>query len=198
MVNGLSPPYLSNLLPSRVGNRSRYPLRTSDNFTVPICRTNIFLRSFLPATATEWNRLENYIKNAPTLSVFKARCKPKSQYRNSLFYYGPRWENVQLARMRIGCSNLKSHLCHNLHVEDNPSCNCGNPEETPKHFFLECPLYHEQRRNLYSVIDETSTSTYNILHGDDTTTRDENIMTLDAIYQYIRKTGRFKLQINEN
>ena len=100
--------------------------------------------------------------------------------------------------MRIGCSNLKSHLCHNLHVEDNPSCTCGNTEETPTHFFLECPLYHEQRRNLFSVLDETSASTYNILHGDDTKTRDENIMTLDAIYQYIRKTGRFKIQTNEN
>ena len=35
--------------------------------------------------------------------------------------------------MRIGCSSLKSQLCHNLHVEGNPSCNCGHLEETPEH-----------------------------------------------------------------
>ena len=45
IVNGLSPPYLRDLLPARVGERSRYNMRTGQNFTVPLCRTN---KIFLP------------------------------------------------------------------------------------------------------------------------------------------------------
>jgi len=34
ILNGLSPPYLINLLPQRVHERTRYPLRSPDNFTL--------------------------------------------------------------------------------------------------------------------------------------------------------------------
>ena len=190
IVNDLSPPYLRDLLPARVGERSRYNMRTGQNFTVPLCRTNTYLKSFFPYTMTEWNRLENSVTNAPTLSSFKSRYKPNPTYKNNLFYYGPRFENVQLARMRIGCSS-KSQLCHNLHVEDNPSCNCGHLEETPEHFFLGYPLYYEQRRELFKVLDQESTTTNIILNGNSDTTVDENIRNMEAIYQYIRDSGRF-------
>ena len=174
IVNGLSPPYLRDLLPARVGERSRYNMRTGQNFTVPLCRTNTYLKSFFPYTMTEWNRLENSVTNAPTLSSFKSRCKPNPTYKNNLFYYGPRFENVQLARMRIGCSSLKSQLCHNLHVEDNPSCNfIMNKDEN------------------YLVLDQEPTTTNIILNGNSDTTVDENIRNMDAIYQYIRDSGRF-------
>ena len=43
---------------------------------------------------TEWNRLQNSVTNAPTLSSFKSRYKPNPMYKNNLFCYGPRFENV--------------------------------------------------------------------------------------------------------
>ena len=76
MVNGVAPPYLCDLLLARVGERTRYNMRTGQNFTVPFCRTNTYLKSLFPSTMTELNRLENSVTNAPTLSPFKSRCKP--------------------------------------------------------------------------------------------------------------------------
>ena len=96
--------------------------------------------------------------------------------------------------MRIGCSSLKSQLCHNLHVEDNPSCNCGHLKETPEHLFLGCPLYYEQRRELFNVLDQESTTTCIILNGNSDTSVDENIRNMDAIYQYTRDSGRFSFR----
>ena len=119
IVNGLSPPYLRELLPIRVADRSRYALRTSLNFTVPICKTTSFARSFLPYTVNEWNRLDPEVRGTTSLQLFKSKCSVRHEHRNNLFYYGSRSVNVQMARMRIGCSSLRSHLCHNLHVEDN-------------------------------------------------------------------------------
>ena len=132
---------------------------------------------------TEWNKLEHFVTNAPTPSSFKSRYTPNPTYKNNLFYYGPRFENVQLARMRIGCSSLESHLCHNLHVEDNPSCNCGHLEETIEHLFQGCPLYYEQRRVLFNVLDQESTTTHSILSGNITIQR---LMRISGIWtQYI-------------
>ena len=71
IVNGLSPPYLRDLLPARVGERSRYNMRTGQNFTVPLCRTNTYLPIYD-------DRMEQVRK----------------------------FENVQLARMRIGCTQI--------------------------------------------------------------------------------------------
>ena len=191
MVNGLSPPYLKNLLPTRVGVRSRYALRTEHNFTVPYCKTNTFAKSFLPSTVSEWNSLDLTIKNAISLPLFKNMITPKIT-RNSLFYYGPRWENIHLSRMRIGCSNLKSHLCHNLHVEESPACQCGHPDENVKHFFLECPLYAAHRHRLFQVLDSANVSDQLILHGDNAKSIAENMLRLDSIYQYMRDTRRFQ------
>ena len=73
IINGLSPTYLRDLLAARVGERSRYNMRIAQNSTVPLCRTNTYLKYFFPYTMTEWNRLENYVTNASTLSSFKSR-----------------------------------------------------------------------------------------------------------------------------
>ena len=71
VANGLSPPYLRDLLPARVGERSRYNMRTGHNFTVPLCRTNTYVKYVFTYTMTEWNRLENSVTNAPTLVIFQ-------------------------------------------------------------------------------------------------------------------------------
>ncbi len=193
MVNGLSPPYMTNLLPGRVGDRGRYALRTSQNYVVPYCRTITYSKSFLPTAVTEWNRLDLEIKNAQSLSLFKIKCGTRVT-RNSLFYYGPRWENVHLARMRIGCSNLKSHLFFNLHVEDNPSCQCGHPDENCEHFFFECPLFTGPRQRLFEVLDQDTVSVHNIMHGDPNESLEDNKLILDATYRYMHDTGRFNRQ----
>jgi hypothetical protein len=191
IVNGLSPPYLRCLLPQRVSERTRYVLRTSNHLSTPASRTNTFSRSFVPSTVVEWNKLEDHIKNIPTLASFKNRLMPKNRPTNVLFYYGPRWTNIQLARLRIGCSNLNSHLFHNLHVVNHPHLACGYIEENVEHFFFTCPMFIEQRRNLFAVLDYEASNTHNILHGITSNTPDGNRLRQDAVITYIEATGRF-------
>ena len=133
IINGLSPPYLGDLVPGRVRHQTGYGLRRSNDPIVPMCRTSTLLKSFLPNMESEWNRLNVEIKNAGNLSIFKSKTK-QSVTKNPLYYYGPRWESIQLARMRMNCSSLRAHLCFHLHVIDNPACVCGEENEDLTHF----------------------------------------------------------------
>ena len=50
MINGLTPAYLQQLIPERVQQLSRYSLRNSQNFSLPVSRTVTYSTSFLPST----------------------------------------------------------------------------------------------------------------------------------------------------
>jgi len=141
----------------------------------------------------EWNRLDHDIRNAISLERFKNKCSVHRERANSLYYYGPRSLNVQMARLRIGCSNLHSHLCRNLHVEESASCQCGYAEEDCDHYFFRCTLYAAQRLKLFREIERATVSIQTILHGDANISVDENILILDAIHQFIVDTGRFRV-----
>ena len=67
IINGLSPPYLGDLVPGRVGDQTGYGLRRSNDLIVPMCRTSTLLKSFLPNMVSEWNGLNVEIKNAGSL-----------------------------------------------------------------------------------------------------------------------------------
>ena len=71
IINDLTPLYLLTILPERVQQQSRYILRNSNNFSMPIARTTSYYKSFLPSTLRSWNSLDENIKQSPTLSSFK-------------------------------------------------------------------------------------------------------------------------------
>lgn len=190
IVNGLSPPYLGDLIPDRVGDRTRYALRRSNDLTMPMCRTTTFFKSFIPNMVREWNGLSLDQKSVSSLALFKSKLRNVT--RHELYYYGPRRENIQLTRMRIKCSSLNAHLYFNLHVVDDAKCSCGYAVEDPNHFFFHCPHYVEQRQTLSQSLDLTTITIQDILFGTNTLTLEINIKRLDAIYQYIRETARFE------
>ena len=71
MLNDLTPPYLSSLVPPLVQNASRYNLRNFNDTQTIAYRTTLFYNSFQPSTIREWNRLNPDIRNAGTLDAFK-------------------------------------------------------------------------------------------------------------------------------
>jgi len=99
-----------------------------------------------------------------------------------------------MARLRIGCSNLHSHLCRNLHVEESASCKCGYVDEDCEHYFFCCEVYAAQRLQIFRVIDQAILSIQTMFHGDANISLDYNITILDSIHQYIIETGRFRLR----
>ena len=71
MINGLTPAYLQHLIPERVQQLSRYSLRNSQNFSLPVSRTVTYSTSFLPSTIRDWNSLSTDLKNAVSIASFK-------------------------------------------------------------------------------------------------------------------------------
>ena len=50
---------------------SRYPLRNSEDFAIPVTGTAIYYNSLLPTALRDWNVLIQDTWNAPTLNSFK-------------------------------------------------------------------------------------------------------------------------------
>ena len=108
MINGLTPSYLHQLLPARVYQSSRYPLRNSSDFSIPTSRTATYSNSFLPETLSAWNALSQDIRDAPSLSSFKKKLKTP-------MIFSPRYfDTIQLSRegqiLHAECSSPNPRL----------------------------------------------------------------------------------------
>ena len=94
--------------------------------------------------------------------------------------------------MRIGCSKLRGDLCRNLHVIEHPGCDCGHPLENARHFFLHCPLYQDQREQMFdSVSLIMQPNLQNLLFGNRRYSLEQNKLVFSAVQSYIKQTSRF-------
>ena len=199
IVNKLTPPYLTNLIPPTVGDGHDYNLRNRSNFTIPFCKTLLFQRSFIPRTLHLWNNLAAKLTKCTTLSSFKktlhkSYCPSnyRSKLRQKLFNSGTRYWNCIHARLRLGCSKLNKHLFRNLHVIDSEKCICGNPCESVYHFFFECPLFIESRVELFSSLSHITALDLDLfLHGKHELSHDQNCYLFSQIQKYLKNTRRF-------
>ena len=93
---------------------------------------------------------------------------------------------VCIARLRTGHCHLNEYL-HRFNIIETAECECGAEKETIDHFLLNCEMYDEERDELRRKVG---------VHGMRTSTLlgDKNIIrnTVD----YIEKTGRFSLNID--
>ena len=109
----------------------------------------------------------------------------------SYFLSGIRHLQIHHTRLRNKCSNLNSDL-YNNHLRDNAACACGCLQEDAEHYFFHCPLYRDQRIQLFH-----STRTYHpislnkLLFGIETETNIANTHIFNAVQRYIKNTKRF-------
>ncbi|XP_053380636.1 uncharacterized protein LOC128548935 [Mercenaria mercenaria] len=75
MKNGLTPEYLSSLVPQTVGETATYNLRNAADIQELRTRTALYYNSFLPSALREWNDLSPQLQNSPSLSSFKHRIR---------------------------------------------------------------------------------------------------------------------------
>ena len=194
IVNGLSPPYLQSLKPPLVRERTTYHLRSHENISVPFARLQCFEKSFILEGSALWNDLHHDIRHAPNVGSFKNKLTPHL-HKNHLFNLGNRWPNVQMARLRIGCSGLNSHLCLNLHVIESPQCICGHINENPEHYIFDCRLFTEQRNELNQTLSKFEGHIIDIddiLYGCPDLSWSENKDILFAVHKFINESGRLK------
>ena len=135
MLNNNVPPYLLEMKPSSSLGSQTYNLRQSQNIAIPKCRLSKYQKSFLPHAITLWNGLENHLKQIQDYDSFKLLLAEQKPMHNALYYLGNRKLNIIMARLRMNCSDLRSHL-YKFNLIDSPRCPCGHEEEDLVHFFF--------------------------------------------------------------
>jgi len=189
--NNIAPEYLQELIPPENHEYIRYNLRNNSDIAVPPARLETYRRSFVPHSISLWNQLSIHKRDVASVEEFKTAILEKTNC-NILYYYGKRWPSIHHARMRIGCSKLKSDLYNNLHVIDNPVCDCGQEEENAIHFFLNCQNYTDIRLQLFNTISAYSHVNIEvILNGNPIINEGQNQAIFDAVHYFIEQSNRF-------
>ena len=134
--NRQSPGYLFQHIPSeRVVN---YNLRNPDVLKQSVERTSSYSHTYFQKCIKEWNLLDIYVRNFPTLSQFKHNIiqitRPHGQPKRSTFGI----HNVEglklLTSLRVKFSDLREHrFGHNFRC-NSPNCLCGKGIEDNEHF----------------------------------------------------------------
>jgi hypothetical protein len=95
-------------------------------------------------------------------------------YKTTKYYNeGPRKLSILHTRLRYQCSSLNADLSK-IHIINNFKCNCGASFEDAMHYFLECPLYLNERRTLLSNCDDININIETLLFGNDKYSYDVN------------------------
>ena len=192
MHKKLCPSYLYNCLPPLVSDTNQYNLRNNDNYTTPRTRLRLSTNSFIPQTVSDWNGLGPTIRNLPTISTFKNTIK-EIQFKSPRYYYeGNRKICVLHARLRHQCSQLNADLFR-INVVDNPQCRCNAPFEDVIHYLLECPLYLNERVQMFENIQETDQNFEILLFGNDDYTDEMNLFIFDKVRNFIKHSKRFEI-----
>ena len=175
ILNQLTPEYLRRFIPDSA--RILHNTRTKRH-DVMLTRTLKFRHSFFPDTSNSWNYLSSFIKNAPTLNVFKKRymeffiVTPKPIYG----IHNPVGIKY-LTRLRVGLSHLRAHKYqHNFVDTTTQCCSCANNvSETIEHYLLYYPNYSLVRSELFEklrliisllILTSTSYTCDLLLYGD--------------------------------
>ena len=152
MNHGLSPLYLSNLLPLHVGELSSYRLRNAENYVGIHANTHAYAESFLPSTLQAWNNLPEAVRSADTLGAFKHLLTLDTPKVPAYYDCGDRLDQISHTRLRTECSSLNQHLFRRNLVQ-NPYCLCGEIEDN-KHFLLTCPRHTQMRAEMVLSIQQ--------------------------------------------
>ena len=184
--NGLAPDYLAE--------------RVRDT---PPNITQRYAKSFFPYCQSNWDGLDESVKEAPSLPRFKSallkniRPLPKP-YFNTNDKIGIR----RIAQLRVGLSDLRAHR-YNHHFINCPtaSCVCAQGDETTEHFLLGCNRFLSQRSTLLSslanispVIDfsDTQALSHLLLYGSKDLSFYANTDILNATITFIICSKRFE------
>ena len=103
----------------------------------------------------------------------------------------------------MGFSRLNAHVFKNL-AKGDPYCKTCNVPETPMHYFLECPDYDAQRKQMLETITQTVEQTDAsigglspraqadlLLRGSYSLNNDTNGKIFSTVQQFIVTSGRF-------
>ena len=135
--NNLVPDYISDIVPPLICEVTNYPLHKRHNIASVYTRTEISRRFCILSSVSDWNNLNNDIRESDSYvsfrSTFKNDVLGNTQVPLAYFMKGQRRLSVLYARLRNNCSDLKIDLFQN-HLMDSLNCSCGNINENAIHY----------------------------------------------------------------
>ena len=150
MINSLSPQYFSDLVPATIDSSSNYNSSNYNNIYLVNARTSLYYNSFLPSAVRDWNNIPDYHRNVDSVIAFENVLSRNKSIVPKLCRFGNRKEHNLHTRLRTNCSVLDYDL-YLPNIIDSPLCRC-NTIESVKHFFLDCPIYNNQRVTLMQTV----------------------------------------------
>ena len=112
-----------------------------------------------------------------------------------LYNLGDRATKIAHTCLRLGCSNLSSHLKKNVSVREYESCLYGFPNEDPDHFFISCPLYADIRHDLLEFLhfiqSQITINANLLLHRSRNLKYDQNKVIFNAAHKFIAQSKWF-------
>ncbi|MCG8048840.1 MAG: reverse transcriptase domain-containing protein [Candidatus Thiodiazotropha endolucinida] len=191
MSTGLSPNYLSSLIPPIFDDTTPYNLRDSHNIRPVMARTQLYYNSFIPASIRLWNDTSSDVRESTSVFSLKSNLSKNKNKPPKYYNTGQRGLQIQHTRLRTNCSILKHHL-FSKNIIDDPHCICG-AIETTKHFFLECQRFDIERIVLLNSLSPICTPNLkSILFGDSSLDNHANTQIFLAVQKFIFESKRFK------
>lgn len=190
MQNGLSPDYLTCLVPPSVGRTSSYQLRDANNTRTIHASTQQYYNSFLPSVIRDWNELPENVRDSSSLNAFKSKINANLNVPPKYYFIGKRLGQVHHARLRTNCSSLNQHL-FSKNIIDSHMCTCGSIEDT-HHFFFLCDRFVNLRQELLNKVSELCQPTLNVLlFGNPELSFEQNTRLFLVVQDFIIRTKRF-------
>ena len=191
ITHDMAPAYLQNTLET---HHVRYNLRNQGLLHPMKYRTATHQKTFFPQTISDWNNLDQNIRNIDNFSNFETQlCNDNVKKIPKWYFTGKRYPSVIHGKLRMLCSPLNDHLYSHIHVIDSPQCPCGHPRETTKHYFLECPLFQNERQDMLQKLKSINfhPSLHNLLYGDFSVDEKTNISAFEIVQSFIEHSDRF-------
>ena len=152
---------------------------------------------------SEWNQLDETIKNFPTISVFKRKLARLIRPSKKSYFGIHDIEGIQLlTRLQVQFSDLREHKFRHNFWCSNLMCLCQTGIENNEHFFLHCPRHNNHRRDLLGrisnvddvdIINLSSTDLCSLLlYGNSCFSFDKNRHIIESTITFVKSTLRFK------
>ena len=190
ILNNMTPIFLSKLVPPLISEVNPYHRRRQFDRRIPKCKTELYKKSFFPSTTNLWNSLPQNMQTSTSISQFKSFLKSTDHTPPPYYYIGDRRTQIIHTRLRLGMSDLNSHLVMR-HISENSYCTCGHRNETTQHFLLDCPEYTQARNVTINSLSPTHMNTHLLLHGDRNLSIASNNEIICTVLNYIQITERF-------
>ena len=124
VVNKSAPSYQTDILPLIISKATNFPLRNSENFTIPSYRLTLGNSRFFTSSLRAWNSLDLESRNAPSYARFKRQLVTKTLV-PGWYFTGVRKWNIIHTKLRYNYSILNYDLFR-FNLKDNPGCACDD------------------------------------------------------------------------